>query len=156
MLGECQWLVSVSGADTFVEAKTANDTSIVAQFSKGASPDEIEFFANAPTDMAFMMRLIDRAIQAARQRSPQTKQPRQPDPKDFAAESAMKCEEPAFKAFLEACHGLERPLTTDRVAQRLRTILSISSRKELNSDMAAADRWRSLRADFEAWRKASR
>lgn len=114
MLGECQWLVSVSGAETYVEAKTATDTSIVAQFFKGASPDEIEFFANAPTDMAFMMRLIDRAIEAARQRSPQASQSRQSGPKDFAAESAMKCEEPAFKAFLEDRHGLERPLTTGR------------------------------------------
>lgn len=156
LLGQSQWLVAVSGADTFVEAKTATDTIIVAQFSRAASPDEIEFFVNAPTDLAFMVRLIDRAIEAARNRSPAPQQNRQRDPKDFAAEAAMKCEEPAFKAFLEDRHGLDRPLTTERVAQKLRTVLCVSSRKELNNDEAAADRWRKLRADFETWRKASR
>lgn len=153
MLGRAEWLLAATDGDTFVEAKCGADTSIVAQFNRGASPDEIDFFVNAPADVSFLLGLVDRAIAAARQRAAG---PRQREPKDFAAEAAMKCEEPAFKAFLEQCHGLVRPLTTDRVAQKLRTVLCVSSRKDLNNDEAAAERWRNLRASFDAWRKARR
>ena len=74
-------------------------------------------------------------------------------PPDYAAECAMKCEAPVFKKFLEECHGLERPLTDERVAVRVRSILDIKSRRELNEDPAAARRWRALVKDFDLWRK---
>ncbi|WP_319520222.1 hypothetical protein [uncultured Martelella sp.] len=73
--------------------------------------------------------------------------------KNYAAECAMKCSEPAFKAFMEARHALARPLTDDRVAARVRSILAISSRTELNTSNEAAARWRGMVNDFENWRK---
>lgn len=73
--------------------------------------------------------------------------------KNYAAEAAIKCGEPAFKAFLEAEHGLERPLTDERCAQKLRSLLGITTRKTLNSDGTAALRWKKLRGEFEAWRR---
>jgi hypothetical protein len=63
----------------------------------------------------------------------------------------MKCDDAAFKTFLEQRHGLEWPLTKERAAEKLRTVLKIQSRKELNENSAAAERWRDLRAAFEAW-----
>ncbi len=73
--------------------------------------------------------------------------------KNYAAECAMKCSEPAFKAFMEARHALSRPLTDDRVAARVRSVLAISSRTELNTSNEAAARWREMVKDFENWRK---
>lgn len=154
-LGPTQWFLAADGDVTFIEAKGANgELCEIARFHRGASPDEIDFVVNGPSMVDLLLRLVDRAIAATR--PPREPQYRARDPKDFAAEAAMKCEEPAFKAFLEQRHGLDRPLTTDRVAQKLRTVLCVTSRKELNNDAAAADRWRHLRADFDAWRKASR
>lgn len=149
------WRLCCDGDVSFVEAKTRDgELNKIATFHPGATPDEIEFIVGAPQMAAFMLRLVDRAIAAVRQGAP--KQANQRKARDFTTEAAMKCEEAAFKAFLEQRHGLERPLTTDRVAQRLRTILGIRSRKELNENSAAAERWQDLRADFEAWKRAGR
>lgn len=73
--------------------------------------------------------------------------------KDYAAEAAMKCAEPAFKRFLMECHGLESPATDDRTTQKLRSLLGVTSRRELNEGGGAAARWRSLRTAFESWRR---
>lgn len=152
-LNGAEWLLSSDGVVTSVEARTSEGRAEIARFHDTATPDEIDFFANAPHMVAFLLRLVDRAIAAARQGRPQTAQERG-KVVNYAAEAAMKCGEPAFLVFLEQRHDLERPLTDDRAAQRLRTLLRVTSRKELNNDSAAAERWRSLRADYEVWRKA--
>jgi len=72
--------------------------------------------------------------------------------RNHAAEAAIKCQEPGFKAFLEARHGLERPLTDERVAQRLRSLLGVTSRREINEGGAALERWKQIRADYREWR----
>ncbi|TCT34679.1 hypothetical protein EDC90_103220 [Martelella mediterranea] len=73
--------------------------------------------------------------------------------KDYAAECAMKCSEPAFKAFMEARHGIARPLTDERVTDAVRKALMIASRADLNQDRQAAARWRAMVKDFEHWRR---
>lgn len=68
----------------------------------------------------------------------------------------MKCQEPAFMAFLCECHGLvERPLSPQTAAQKLRSLCGVGSRKELNDDAAAAGRWKKLRDEFTAWKRAT-
>lgn len=151
-LAGAQWFRSADDRGQFVEARTAvGELNEIARFHPGALPEEIDFVVGAPEMVAFLLQLVDRAIAKARKDVPRQKN--QNRNKDFAAEAAMKCDDAAFNVFLEEKHGLERPLTADRVAQKLRTILGITSRSELNKDDAAADRWRSLRASFEAWRK---
>ncbi|OJX99087.1 MAG: hypothetical protein BGP07_03235 [Rhizobiales bacterium 63-22] len=153
-LGGAQWLLSSDAGGMFVEVKTGGgELNEVARFHPGAMPEEIDFFASAPAMVGFLLHLVDRAIASARKdRQPQG----QGRAKDFAAEAAMKCDDAAFKVYLEARHGLERPLTADRVAHKLRALLGVSSRKELNNNAIAAERWRSLRADFDGWRRAGR
>ncbi len=153
-LSGAEWLLSSDGIETFVEARNGLDTVVIARFDKAATPEEIDFFANAPHMISLLLRLVDRAIASARSRSESQAAPAQGKAVNYAAEAAMKCGEAAFLVFLERCHGLERPLTDDKAAQKLRSILRITSRKELNNDAAAAERWRSLRAAYEAWRKA--
>ena len=153
-LGDSEWLLLADGAETFIEARNGDERLVIARFHKTATPDEIDFFANAPHMIGLLLRLVDRAIAAARQGRPQSQAPARGKAVNYAAEAAMKCGEPAFLVFLEQRYGLERPLTDDKAAQKLRSLLRITSRKELNNDAAAAERWRSLRAAYEAWRKA--
>ncbi|MCD4511520.1 hypothetical protein LQT97_09745 [Brucella pseudogrignonensis] len=154
------WQLCCEGGVSFVEARTCDgELNKIATFHPGATPDEIDMVVGGPRMAAFMLKLVDRAIAAVRQAAPRqnaSRQSRQHKPRNFAAEAAMKCDEADFKAFLEEQHGLERPLTTDRAAQRLRSILNIKSRNELNENSAAADRWRNLRAAFETWKRAGR
>ena len=158
-LGGVRWFRSVDGQGEFVEAKTdLGELNEIARFHAGALPEEIDFVVGAPEMVSFLLRLVDRAIRLARSNAPR-QQHRQGLPRrevNFAAEAAMKCGNAAFIAFLEDRHGLEQPLTSDRAAQRLRSILNIKSRKELNEDGAAAERWRDLRAAFEAWKRVGR
>jgi hypothetical protein len=64
----------------------------------------------------------------------------------------MKCDDPLFKTYLAKRHGADIS-DRERVAARLRSVLAIKSRSELNTDPSAAERWKSLRADFDAWRR---
>ena len=154
------WQLCCEGGVSFVEAKTRHgELNKICTFHPGATPDEIDMVVGAPSMAAFMLDLVDRAIVAVRQAAPRQGAPRQgrhSKRRDFAAEASMKCDDAVFKAFLEEQHGLERPLTTDRAAQRLRSILNIKSRKELNENSAAAERWQNFRAAFEAWKRAGR
>ncbi|WOC15458.1 hypothetical protein [Pseudochrobactrum sp. MP213Fo] len=152
-LGGAEWLLSSNGEVTIVEARTDGEPNEVARFHRNATPDEIDFFANAPHMVTFLLGLVDRAIAAARKAAPQAPDQAPGKTLNYAAEAAMKCEEAGFLAFLEQCHGLERPLTQDRAAQRLRSLFGVTSRKELNSNSAAAQRWRSLRGDYDVWRR---
>ena len=155
-----EWQFACEGSVAFVEAKTWNgELNKIATFHPGALPEEKDFVASAPEMVSFLLRLLDRAIQSARRNQkskPHRRQQKSKPEKDFAAEAAMKCDEPAFKVFLEEVHGLERPLTSDRAAQRLRSILNIKSRKELNESSSAAERWQDFRAAFEAWKRVGR
>lgn len=72
---------------------------------------------------------------------------------DFARECAMKCDDTLFRRFLEESHALKAAATMPEIATRVRSILAIRSRSELNTDRDAAARWVSLRAEFDAWRK---
>ncbi|WP_246259342.1 hypothetical protein [Chelativorans oligotrophicus] len=147
------WSLACDGDTMFVEARgNGGELVRILNFRRAATVDETQFVADAPQAIKFLLGLVDRAIKAVRQ----TAKPAAPagKRKDFAAEAAIKCQEPAFLAFLEARHGLERPLTRERGAQRLRSVLGITSRKQLNEDREAAERWKSLRADFDAWRRA--
>ena len=74
--------------------------------------------------------------------------------RDYAAQAAMACAKPAFKAFLMERHGLESPATDERATQKLRGILGVTSRRELNDGGQAAERWRAMMRDFDGWRKA--
>ncbi|KAB2681782.1 hypothetical protein [Brucella tritici] len=145
-----KWYRSADDRGQFVEARTSvGELNEIARFHPGALPEEIDFVVGAPEMVAFLLRLVDRAIAKARKEAP--RQQNHSKRKDFAAEAAMKCDQASFRIYLEERHGAEGPLTADTAADALRAVLRIKSRKELNSDAAAADRWSDLRADFEAW-----
>ena len=115
-LNGAEWLLSSDGVVTFIEARHGHERSEIARFHKTATSDEIDFFANAPHMIELLLRLVDRAIAAARHDRPRTQARSQGKVVNYAAEAAMKCGEPAFLVFLEQRHGLERPLTDDKAA----------------------------------------
>jgi len=156
-----QWSRVYDGAGCFVEARGAMAELVpIARFDPAAGEDEIALICEAPDHIGFLLDLVDRAIarlRPAQARPPESRGEAVPqDRKNFAAECAMKCGEPAFRVFLEQQHGLERPLTDERVAQKVRGLLGVVSRRDLNDSGQAAEAWRRLRADYDAWRRAGR
>jgi hypothetical protein len=65
----------------------------------------------------------------------------------------MLCADPAFKRWLMDCHGLDSPATDERAAARLRSLLGVTSRKEINQTEDARARWTALRDEFRAWKR---
>jgi len=154
----------VHGETAFVEARgDMGELFVLARFDT-ATVAEIDFICTAPETVAFLLRLLEeafreiralRGLPAARNQGDRRGEPAATDVKNFAAECAMKCkDDAAFRVFLHEQHGLEKPLTDDRVAQKVRTLLGVQSRKELNDGGAAGEAWKSLRASFAAWLRA--
>lgn len=143
------------GNGCFLEGRAEMGEMVpIARFAD-ASDAEIAFIVDAPANVRFLLGLVDRAIHAMRPAD------RQAEPtalselfKNYAAQAAMRCKEPGFKRFLEERHGLERPLTDERSAQKLRSLLGVRSRAELNVDAVALQRWKKINGDFENWKRA--
>lgn len=150
------WTRAHEGTACLVEGRSEfGQRAVIARFGPHATDAEIAFVVDAALNVRFLLGLVDRAIRAMRPAGEAAEAAAQSKLlKDYAAEAAMKCAEPAFKRFLFERHGLEQPLTDDRTAQKLRSLLGVASRRELNDDDTAAARWKQLRGDFEHWKRA--
>jgi hypothetical protein len=167
-----EWQLAADPDGMMVESTLGGERIPIIRFTSFASSDEMQLAADAPRHLRFLLGLLDRAIEKVRQTAgglgcdgsppdrsgaPAQGQSRSDDAareRNYAAEAAMKCGEPAFKKFLIERHGLESPATNDRTAQKLRSLLGITTRAALNDDMAAAERWKRLRGEFENWKRA--
>lgn len=155
-IAPAQWSRVYDGDGCFVEARgPMGELLPVLRFHPGVSDDEIAIVSELPEHLRLLLALVDRAIARLKQPAQRNELPAH-EPKDYAAECAMKCAEPAFRVFLEDRHRLERPLSDERVAQKVRGLLGVTSRAELNHGDQAAERWKALRGDFEAWKRAGR
>ena len=159
-LASPEWvrLYDTAGGRPQVGARYGDEVIDIATIARGVPHDDEELLVNAADYLRAAIVVAEHAFDVIRgQRARIERMERQyhveVEPKNYAANCAMLCAEPAFKKYLEERHGLERPLTDERVGTRVRSLLAVSSRAELNSDPAAADRWLRLRADYDAWRK---
>jgi hypothetical protein len=150
-ISPADWTRAADDKGALIEARGAyGELMVLARFD-AATVDEQAFAADAPDMVAFLLRLLDAAFREIRAQKGSSEPPRRE--KDYAAECAMKCGEFGFQQFLQACHGLEPPLTNDRAAQKVRSILGVQSRAELNDGGRAVAAWRELRAAYERHRK---
>jgi hypothetical protein len=152
-IDSARWMLSADGDATILDAR-GRDGSVVAiaRFERLASPEEMEIAAAAPEDLRFLLGLVDRAIEAARRGQARHDPPTRGAP-DHTTEAAMLCADPAFKRWLMDCHGLDSPATDERAAARLRSLLGVTSRKEINQTEDARARWTALRDEFRAWKR---
>ncbi|MBZ5760248.1 hypothetical protein LAV84_06765 [Rhizobium sp. VS19-DR104.2] len=150
------WSLSISGEELFAVIVPGTPPVAIATLSADCGYEDREFLLHIYQDIGLLLRLLDEACEVIRRNrsTPQARQARQQAApaklKDYAAECAMKCNDMRFRAYLREKHDLE---TTDaeRINTRVRSILAIGSRAELNTDPAAAARWQSLKGDFEIW-----
>ncbi|MBT9370310.1 hypothetical protein [Rhizobium sp. CSW-27] len=128
---------------------------VIAVLTEDCSYQDRDFLLSAHDDVGFLLGLLGQAFQRIRELATQPPAPPRTDaaakPADYAAECAMKCQEPIFIRYLVERHGLQAE-DADSVKTCVREALAIASRSELNKSPDAAGRWRDMRADFEAWR----
>lgn len=169
--GAC-WLLTADGEATLLDVRGRDGSMVaIARFERLAGPEEMEIVAAAPDDLRFLLDLVDRAIRhASRAAGPPAGRDDGRDARsglpasrgdaaqgngraaDHTTEAAMLCSDPAFKRFLMERHGLDSPATDERTAQRLRGLLGVTSRREINESDVARERWVVLRREFRAWK----
>lgn len=152
-IAPAEWTRVHGEAGAFLEGRGEMGELLVLARFDAASVDEIDFACNAPDTVGFLLRLLDAAFGQIRALKGQSEPPPPRREKDYAAECAMKCAEFGFQRFLEACHGLEPPVTPERAAQKVRSILGVQSRAELNDGGRATAAWRDLRKAYDDFRK---
>lgn len=152
-LASKSWGINADDEGTHLLAGDSGD-EVIAIVPTSANLDDRELVLRAPEDLRWMAERYGKLAERLRaaERELERLQPSQGEPKNYATECAMKCQEPAFRVFLEERHGLTKPLNDERVATRVRSILNIGSRADLNTDRAAAARWRDLVKSYDAWR----
>lgn len=156
------WMRAADGDGEFVEARGEFGELVpVCRIDPGATDAEKRVLAETVDRQRFLLGLVDRAADVVRRlraevgggegRGASVPAARG---KDYAAQAAMLCPTPAFLRFLADKHGLEQPLTEERAAQKVRSLCGVTSRAELNDGGACMERWKSLAADFENWKRA--
>lgn len=137
---------------------TTRTVEAIATIHRKIAFDDEDLLFNAPLYLRAAVFIaegalaeIDRLKDQIEQMEKRAARRRQAD--DLARDCALACQRGDFARYLREKHGLEDIADAERVSSRVRSMLAISSRTELNTDPAAADRWRKLKSDFEAWRK---
>ncbi|MBY2911413.1 hypothetical protein [Rhizobium leguminosarum] len=145
------WWAEADGETTrlMVRDPADGEPRSIATFAADAPAPFLTFAVASADFLALTLDLLDRCSRAYRELAN-----RQPKQKNFATECAMKCKsDQAFRQYLIECHDLRDATDIERIKTRIRSILDIQSMAELNTDEAAAARWRQLRTDFDAWRR---
>jgi len=145
------WAIEAGGTDlALVVRDPADDTPrTIAAIAADAPFVFQDFLIRAGERQQFLLDMLDRCSRAYRELAG-----KQPKPKRYAAECAMKCKsDQAFRQYLIECHELRDATDFERIKTRMHSILNVHSLNELDTDTAAAARWNSLRSDFENWRR---
>jgi hypothetical protein len=86
-------------------------------------------------------------VALARLETKQRVVPLKPENTKLSLEAVMRCREALFQRYLGASNE-------DEAAEAVRSFCGVSSRAGLNTDPEAASAWRTLDAQFLAWRAA--
>lgn len=146
------WEIAFSDSIT-VRAGETGDLPEVCTFAPDVFIDDRELITHAHEDIEWLLSAYDRLARKYRAALVEIRRLDQNQKvKDFAAECAMQSGRQAFRMFLRERHALEAT-DDERVNARVRSILAIHSRSELNTDENARQRWFSLRAEFKNWQE---
>lgn len=138
-----------SVAQICVRDNATGEVDPIAHVLPSCSFDDRMLMTKAPVLVRALVAICERSFEEIRRLKP-----KETKAKDFAAECAMKCQTDfLFARYLMEAHQLQDAGDAERIKTRVRSILAISSMKELNEDPTAAARWQKLRGDFDAWRR---
>lgn len=152
------WAIGLSGKDLLAVIVPRTPAVRVATLTDDCDYPDRDFLLHAYSDIRLLLRLYDEACEFIRQirhqsalsnRSADQDQQRQ-KPSDYAAECSMKCADQRFLTFLRERHAVDIS-DGERVKTAIRLLLKVESRAELNSDPAAAHRWKAFKGDFDLW-----
>lgn len=146
-----QFALTHEGETLTARVIPVEDPYKVLTFDKACTYPDRDSIIHAHADRTFLLELLDEAFAVIRRMRGQLPRPKKPA--DYAAECAMKCKDPDFQMFMHQVYGVDNPSDTLRVENRVKSMLQISSKKDLNENSEAANAWRKLVGEAEAWNK---
>lgn len=144
------WQLTPEGEGILARLIPSHPLEPVLTFDVNADRNDIAAVAAMPDDIDFLIASIRDLGRQVRDLQPKPKKA-----PDYAAECGMKCSEPLFQTWLFEVHGLENPDHV-KAGTKVRLMLDIKSRADLNTDPSAAARWRKMAGDFDAWARHRR
>lgn len=149
------WAFEPRGNNIAVIARrSTGDEALICTLHADALPDERDLICGAAENLAFLLGLIGRASDAVRNLKKQLDaQQTAAVRKKYAAQAAILLSDRTFQRFLEikGAGGLVRDKA--QADTRLKSILAISSKKEIDNDPRAQAAFLHFRKDFEAWKR---
>ncbi|MCC2608370.1 hypothetical protein [Neorhizobium petrolearium] len=153
-----QWNMEADeeGIHLFALRSTGEEVKILTMHHE-ALPDEQELVAGALDHLFFFLGFVGRAVQRVRELQAQLDGLiGKKRAENFGFQAKQLCENRRFWNFLES-RGIEGLINSPLSAEtRMKGMLGISSKAELNSDQAARGRFLKLRADFYRWQREGR
>jgi hypothetical protein len=142
-----------SGEGILARLIPQQDLEPVLTFDAYADARDIAFVVEAPARIRFLVNLV-RSLK--RRLDAHEAPPAEPEKqKSLAQDCGRLCNDRAFQRWLHEVHGLDHSWDSQRAATKVRSLLAITSRTDLDTDAEAAKRWQQLRRDFYIWRKRS-
>jgi hypothetical protein len=149
-----RWTVERDDAGTYlISIRATGETAILATFHDEILRHEMDLIASAVSLLFRFFNMFDRACAKVRQLESLLDR-READKRngDYTTQASILLSDLSFWRFLET-RGAGGPVR-DKVAAdtRLKSVLAIQSKKQLNSDDAAKRGWLSLHRDFKSWK----
>jgi hypothetical protein len=148
------WEIDARGDHTrLVTLRSTGEEAEICRFSQQALSDEIRLIAGLIPHLTLLLDLVERATARIRAQDAELARLRERSrPKDYAAQAAMLCQNTAFQLFLEG-KGAGGSIADAQAADtRMKGLLAITSKKDINTDERAQRAFLSLRADFKTWK----
>lgn len=151
------WVFTIDETGETAQARQipAEDHYPVLTFSKECTLPDRELVTHAHEDVGFLLVLLGQSFRAVRELRKALER-NTPKPTDHAAKCAMRVKEPDFQLFMQMVHGVENSHDHIRVENRVKTMLAITSKKELDTNPEALKGWEKLVSEFYAWNKRRR
>lgn len=152
-----RWGMVADEAMCVTTRRATGEEVVLCTFTVDALPDEIDLIAGALDDLRLFLRSRSRAAKQFRDMQRQLgREERRLREGDFAANAAMLCNDRPFQRFLEGATA-GGPVRDSRAADtRLKSVLAITSKRQLNEDAGAQGRWLALRGDYQNWLRGGR
>jgi hypothetical protein len=119
-----------------------------------ASADEQDLVAGALDHLFLFLGFFGRAVEKVRElREQLARLTTKKRAENFGFQAKSLCEKTAFWRFLEGKGAGGRIASAQAADTRMKFLLNIKSKSELNDDLVARERFQKLRSDFYSWQR---
>ena len=155
LAGDTWTLEASDGRTRIVSRRSTGERELLCTIHADVLPHEYELISGAFDALLFFLGLQDRAAGKVKELMAALDGKAQAEKrKDFAAQAAMLCQSRSFQRFLETKGG---PVADAVSADTLmKGLLDIRSKKQLNDDPRATERFKALRGDYDLWMRGDR